>query len=114
MIRKPSLQAKFKDGYETSNVWQIDPTFNKHHSAVFPDELCKRVIEFYSFKGDLVFDPFAGSGTFGRTAKRLDRYFLLAEQEIAYFEYMQSCLPQGSLTLFGKNKTIRFLTLKEF
>ncbi|NCS90168.1 MAG: site-specific DNA-methyltransferase, partial [Ignavibacteria bacterium] len=28
-----------------------------------PTELCKRVIQYYSFKGDLVFDPFGGSGT---------------------------------------------------
>ena len=64
-------ESKVKDGYETSNVWEIDPKFDKIHSAVFPVDLCKRVIEYYSFKWDLVFDPFAGSGTFGRTAKYL-------------------------------------------
>ena len=68
-------ESKVKDGYETSNVWEVDPTFDKVHSAVFPVDLCKRIIEYYSFIGDLVFDPFAGSGTFGRTAQELDRYF---------------------------------------
>ena len=79
-------KSKILDDYETSNVWKIDPTFDKTHSAVFPLELCNRVIKFYSFVGDLVFDPFAGSGTFGEAAKNLDRYFFLTEQEPKYIE----------------------------
>lgn len=55
-------ESKVADGYETTNVWKIDPCFDKVHSAIFPVELCKRVIQYYSYKGDLVFDPFGGSG----------------------------------------------------
>lgn len=106
-------ESKVQDSYETSNVWEIDPVFNKVHSAVFPVELCKRVLEYYSFKGDLVFDPFAGSGTFGRTAKFLDRYFFLAEQEKKYFEYMKSFVKKNDANLFEKKASV-FLTLKEF
>ena len=29
-------ESKVEDGYETTNVWKIDPTFDKVHSAVFP------------------------------------------------------------------------------
>ena len=103
-------ESKVGDGYETSNIWKIDPTFNKTHSAVFPVELCKRVIEYYSFKGDLVFDPFAGSGTFGRTAKLLGRYFFLTEQEKKYFEYMKSLVQKD---IEDKRESM-FLTLEEF
>lgn len=106
-------ESKVKDGYETSNVWEIDPKFDKVHSAVFPVELCKRVIEYYSFKGDLVFDPFAGSGTFGRTAKYLDRYFFLTEQEPKYFEYMKSFLKKNETKLFKETES-KFLTIDEF
>jgi len=106
-------ESKVKDGYETSNVWEIDPKFDKVHSAVFPVELCKRIIEYYSFKGDLVFDPFAGSGTFGRTAKYLDRYFFLTEQEPKYFEYMKSFLKKNETNLF-KERESKFLTIDEF
>jgi len=60
---KTVQESKVTDGFETTNVWKIDPCFDKIHSAVFPTELCKRVIQYYSFKGDLVFDPFGGSGT---------------------------------------------------
>ncbi|OQX73055.1 MAG: restriction endonuclease subunit M [Bacteroidetes bacterium 4484_249] len=106
-------ESKVKDGYETSNIWEIDPKFDKVHSAVFPVELCKRVIEYYSFKGDLVFDPFAGSGTFGRTAKHLERCFFLTEQEPKYFEYMKSFLRKNDSNLFNEKKS-NFLTLDEF
>jgi DNA modification methylase len=104
-------ESKVVDGYETTNVWKIDPCFDKVHSAIFPVELCKRVIQYYSYKGDLVFDPFGGSGTVGRTAKSLDRLFFLTEQEPKYFEYMKS--KQKEQSLF-KERVTRFLTLTEF
>ncbi len=74
------------DGYETSNVWKIDPRNDKVHSAVFPEALCERVIDYYSMVGDLVFDPFAGSGTLGRVALKRNRKFLLTEMDPTYFE----------------------------
>lgn len=77
-------RSKVKDGYETTNLWRIDPCFDKVHSAVFPLELCNRVIKYYSFVEDLVFDPFAGSGTLGRAALALDRFFFLVEKEKKY------------------------------
>lgn len=104
-------ESKVAEGYETTNVWKIDPCFDKVHSAIFPVELCKRVIQYYSYKGDLVFDPFGGSGTVGKTAKALDRLFFLTEQEQKYFEYMQAkSKPQG---IFIERKT-QFLTLEQF
>jgi len=104
-------ESKVPEGYETTNVWRIEPKFDKIHSAVFPAELCKRVVEYYSFKGDLIFDPFAGSGTLGRTAKSLGRLFFLTEQEQTYFEYMKTFLQKESL--FKENPT-SFLTLTKF
>ncbi len=103
--------SKVSEGYETTNVWRIDPTFDKVHSAIFPVELCKRVIQYYSYKGDLVFDPFGGSGTVGKTAKALDRFFFLTEQEPTYFDYMKAkAAPQ---VLFNERQT-KFLTLDQF
>ena len=64
-------KSKVADGYEMTNVWKIDPCFDKVHSAVFPTELCKRVIQYYSYKDDLVFDPFGGSGTVAKGIKLL-------------------------------------------
>jgi DNA modification methylase len=104
-------KSKVSDGYETTNVWKIDPSFDKVHSAIFPVELCKRVVQYYSYEGDLVFDPFGGSGTVGRTAKLLGRSFFLTEQNIRYFDYMKSKAKQQTLLI--ENAT-QFLTLEQF
>jgi DNA modification methylase len=112
--KKTVEESKVKDDYETSNVWKIDPTYDKVHSAVFPVELCRRVIQYYSFKGDLVFDPFAGSGTFGRTAKSLDRFFFLTEKEIKYFEYMKTFAKKSDILFDDDTQKSKFLTFDEF
>ena len=110
---KTVSESKVEDGYETSNVWEIAPKHDKVHSAVFPVDLCRRVVKYYSFKGDLVFDPFAGSGTFGRVAKSLNRFFFLTEREPKYFEYMKTFLVQNNM--FDDEMTMsEFLTLDEF
>ncbi len=104
-------ESKVADGFETTNIWQINPKSHKVHSAVFPVELCQRVINYYSFRGDLVFDPFAGSGTLGRTAKMLNRYFFLTEKNSEYFEYMKSLKSNDVLAC---NLETQFLSLDDF
>lgn len=103
--------SKVSDGYERTNIWKICPKSDKIHSAIFPMDLCKRVIEYYSFKGDLVFDPFGGSGTLGRVAESLERNFFLTEKELQYFEYMKTF--QKKENLFENNVT-KFLSLEQF
>lgn len=95
-------KSKIIENYETTNVWKIDPTFDKIHSAVFPLELCNRVIKYYSFMGDLVFDPFAGSGTLGKAAIRLGRNFFLTEKEGKYVSRIKEEMGKES-NLFNNN-----------
>jgi DNA modification methylase len=109
--RETVEKSKILGDYESRNIWEINPTFDRVHSAVFPIELCQRVIKFYSYMGDLVFDPFGGSGTMGRAALSLDRYFLLTEKEPKYVERMKEDL--GVKTLFTTIET-EFLTFTEF
>jgi len=99
--------SKVTGEYESSNVWQIDPTFDKVHSAVFPLELCRRVIQYYSFVGDVVFDPFGGSGTLAKASLMLERHFFLTEQDPIYFERIK----QNLSNLFWE---ARFMTAEEF
>lgn len=73
------------DGYERTNVWQLHPAHHSVHPAVFPEALADRVIRYYSFVGDMVLDPFAGTGTTGRVAGRLERRFFLVEKSEQYF-----------------------------
>lgn len=105
-------KSKVKDDFETTNVWKIDPVYSKKHSAVFPSELCKKVIEYYSFEGDLVFDPFGGSGTLARTSKALNRRFFLTELNDEYFNYMKST-ENNTKSLFEEPET-KFLEYNEF
>ena len=108
-------QSLIPDGFETSNVWKIDPKFNKIHSAVFPIELCEKVISYYSFKGDLVFDPFAGSGTLGKAALGLGRVFFLTEMNEQYFDLMRSSLSvENKLFDNSASKPARFVDIDEF
>jgi DNA modification methylase len=46
------------------------------HPAMFPEELVQRALKLFSYKGDLVFDPFNGVGTTTVVAHRLGRRFL--------------------------------------
>ena len=103
-------ESKVYGKFETTNIWKIDPCFNKSHSAVFPLELSKKVIEYYSYKGDLVFDPFAGSGTVGKAAKILDRYYFLTEIDENYFSYIKKNFMLELNDLFPA----RFFRLEEF
>jgi DNA modification methylase len=85
--------SKIEDGYEKTNVWKITPSRNKHHPAVFPIELVNKVITYYSFKNDVVLDPFAGSGTVGTSAQSLDRRFVLIESNETYFDRLKQQFP---------------------
>ncbi len=58
----------------------------------------------------MIFDPFAGSGTVGKTAKSMGRFFFLTEKDKVYFDYMKS---KKSKNMFDIYET-RFLTLEEF
>ena len=75
--------------YDRTNVWDITPSNHSAHPAVFPDELVNRVVRYYSFKGDSVLDPFAGTGTVGRVAAAMGRRFILVEKRPDYFETMR-------------------------
>ncbi len=80
--------------YDKTNVWDITPSNHALHPAVFPDELVSRVLRYYSFEGDSVLDPFAGSGTVGRVAAGMGRRFILVEKRPDYFDVMRRELQQ--------------------
>ncbi|NCS78276.1 MAG: site-specific DNA-methyltransferase [Microcystis aeruginosa K13-07] len=88
--------SKIADGYERTNVWKINPVTNSKHPAAFPVELAEKVITYYSFKGDVVLDPFAGSGTVGLAAASLDRRFVLFESNFNYIELMRKLITEGN------------------
>lgn len=92
----PSIGTVHVDEFmeATTDVWDIPPASATRvgHPAPFPVELPKRLIELYTYKGDLVLDPFMGAGTTAVAAVRTSRYYVgfdiddtyitLAEQRI--------------------------------
>lgn len=106
-------KSKVSEPFESTNVWKVDPIYDKNHSAVFPISLCDRVIKYYSMVGDLVFDPFAGSGTLGKSALRLNRNFFLTEIEAKYVEYMRVEFGTSGFTIDNSRK-VHILELSEF
>lgn len=59
--------------------WSIAPERNMRgygHPAMFPEELVERVLKLFSYKGDIILDPFNGVGTTTVVAKRLNRKYI--------------------------------------
>jgi DNA modification methylase len=79
-------ESRVEDGYEVTNIWKIHPAHSKKHPAVFPLELAEKVIRYYSFKNDVILDPFAGIGTVGEAATKLNRRFALFEINEDYID----------------------------
>jgi len=62
----------------TKSVWIMNPESAKRvgHPAPFPEELPYRLIQLYSFKDDIILDPFMGSGTTAVACLKSDRKFI--------------------------------------
>lgn len=99
--REVVQSSKVSGQIERSNIWEIAPVSDPRHSAVFPRRLCDRVVRYYSFLGDLVFDPFAGSGTVGDSATEHGRHYLLAEVNARYVDLMAARLRRASAAKAG-------------
>jgi DNA modification methylase len=67
------------DGYERTNIWEINPETKSEHPAPFPEKLASNCIKYYSYEGDIIYDCFAGSGTTLKMAQLLKRNWIGSE-----------------------------------
>lgn len=91
----------------TQQIWSFsipgrsDLAFGKH-AAIMPEEMAKRCIRLYSYAGETVLDPFAGSGTTLRMAKSLERHYVGYEIYSAYKKVIREKLQIGDLFSKGR------------
>jgi site-specific DNA-methyltransferase (adenine-specific) len=81
------LQKDEMDGWQRP-FWQDikGASLRNGHPAPFPVELAERLIRMYSFAGDLVLDPFCGSGSTSIAACRTGRHSFSSDIESKYIE----------------------------
>lgn len=60
-------------------IWDITPETNSDHPAPFPIELPTNIIKCCSKEGDVVYDPFMGSGTVAKATRDLGRHYIGSE-----------------------------------
>ena len=84
----PSTVSISKDEFmeATVDLWDIPPESATRvgHPAPFPVELPQRLIELYTYNGDVVLDPFMGSGSTAVAGVRTERHFIGYDTEATY------------------------------
>jgi site-specific DNA-methyltransferase (adenine-specific) len=81
-----------------NTVWHIAPVPPGHipHPCPFPEEIPDRLIQLYSYPGDLVLDPFCGSGQTLKVARRLGRHYVGYDINREYVELSRRRLDEPS------------------
>ena len=107
--RKPALSTRILSVISAANhqkwfqqIWSdVNGASTKEHPAPFPLELASRLVRMFSFVGDTVLDPFAGSGTTCLAAALSGRNSVGIELDEHYFDLAVSRLAAGTDRLFG-------------
>jgi len=82
--------------YPTNVLYMATECGNRNHSATFPVSLPEWFIKLFTDEGDIVLDPFLGSGTTAVAAQRLGRKYIGIEIFEEYREIAQERLLNGS------------------
>jgi len=100
-ISRKFTNSNFKRG-EMSNVWSIKrgKKISKNHGACFPEELVDKILRNFTKEGDIVYDPFGGSGTTAKVSKILNRKWIVSEISEYYCDIINKRLIEVG-TLFN-------------
>lgn len=103
--RKPTVAQENLSRIKTDDyvkwfapVWaDVTGQIRKDHPAPYPTEIPRRLIQMFSFVGDTVVDPFAGTGTTTLVAIETGRNSISVEIELKYIDVIESRLRQAKL-----------------
>lgn len=102
--RKPTAEMEARSHISTDDyaqwfapVWSVGGASTREHPAPYPKEIAQRLIRMFSFAGDTVLDPFAGTGTTNLCAMELERNSVGVEIEPRYVDLIEKQLGQISL-----------------
>jgi site-specific DNA-methyltransferase (adenine-specific) len=84
------MALRLNNGKQMRNLWEIPAEKHKTiHPTEKPEKLLERIILIGSKEGDIILDPFMGSGTTGVVSKRFNRNFIGIEIDENYFKIAQ-------------------------
>ena len=106
--KQNSAMTKEEWGQYFSSHWTFNGVKQMGHIAMFPEELPKRLIKMFSFVGETVFDPFAGSGTTSLAAKNLGRNSIGYEINRDFEPIIREKLSNNQISIYDED-TVDFL-----
>ena len=104
-ISRKFSKCNFERG-TLSDIWNIPrgKKVDKSHGATFPEELVSTILENFSNEGDIVYDPFMGTGTTAIVSEKMNRKWVGSELSLGYYELVlkrikdaQRSIPSPSL-----------------
>ena len=92
----------------TKSIWRFatERASRVNHPAPFPVELPRRCIELYTFAGDVVLDPFNGSGTTCVAAKQTGRVYIGVDLSSDYCQIAQERLDETPVHVLNQSKSV--------
>ncbi|WP_133511436.1 DNA-methyltransferase [Candidatus Thiosymbion oneisti] len=107
--RKPSVATRVLSVISDENhkqwfqsIWfGITGALTRNHPAPYPEELAERLIRMFSFVGDIVLDPFMGTGTTVVAAAKWGRNSIGVELDPQYFESAEKRIHRATRSLFS-------------
>ena len=101
-LRTNLHKIKASDTRNKRSVWSVTTKpFKGAHFAVMPEKLVEPCILAGSKEGDLILDPFCGSGTVGVVAQKLGRQFVGTELNPEYVKMAEARLLETPVSLFN-------------
>ncbi|MDC0315669.1 site-specific DNA-methyltransferase [Synechococcus sp. AH-551-G15] len=109
-LRKSKSKVKVQEFGFRDNIWLINNSFgftsnakdSYNHPAIMPYDLALDHIRSWSNEGDIILDPFMGSGTTARAAYQVDRNWIGFEIDTEYFQLCEEIIATDCNSVWDK------------